>query len=219
MSMQTVQAGIITEEWSAEVYSTENNSFAIGDILTWQMTYDDEGTVAYVTSDGADGVIGTVDDYIYDTYDATCPTGVFCNRYSVYTNLINSTFSSIVEQLKVDVATSLQPTDVIEAVNRNSRYNNWTYTNGEQRYADWEIDDAYMAMGYYHATSSSAMAQYYYLLNGAQTVSNIALKNLTLTNVTQVPESNSFAIFVIALLILLSRQFKTRKERTDELLK
>jgi len=219
MSMQTVQAGIITEEWSAEVYSTENNSFAIGDILTWQMTYDDEGTIAYVTSDGADGVIGTVDDYIYDTYDATCPTGVFCNRYSVYTNLINSTFSSIVEQLKVDVATSLQPTDVIEAVNRNSRYNNWTYTNGEQRYADWEIDDAYMAMGYYHATSSSAMAQYYYLLNGAQTVSNIALKNLTLTNVTQVPESNSFAIFVVALLILLSRQFKTRKERTDELLK
>jgi len=209
--MQTVQAGIITEEWSAEVYSTENNSFAIGDILTWQMTYDDEGTIAYVTSDGADGVIGTVDDYIYDTYDATCPTGVFCNRYSVYTNLINSTFSSIVEQLKVDVATSLQPTDVIEAVNRNSRYNNWTYTNGEQRYADWEIDDAYMAMGYYHATSSSAMAQYYYLLNGAQTVSNIALKNLTLTNVTQVPEPAS------ALVLLLGIAAMTRSRYTKKL--
>jgi len=210
--MLNAQAGIITEEWHAEISNSQNNSFTIGDIVTWQLTYDDASTIAYVTADGADGLIGTADDYIYDTYDATCPSGVFCGRYSVYTNLINSTLSSIIEQLKVDVATSLQSTDIIEVINRNSRSNNWTYTNGEQRYADWETDDAYMAMGYYHATSSSAMAQYYYLLNGVQTVSNITLKNLTLTGITQVPESGSFAIFIIALIILFTRQLLIRKK-------
>jgi len=209
----SANAGIITEKWSAEVYDSKNNSFSIGDLVTWELTYDNQGTVAYVKSDGADGLIGTADDYIYDTYDASCPSGVFCNRYSVYTNLISSTFANVVAQLKNDVAALTSQSDSIEFVNRNSRSNNWTYTNGEQRYADWEIDDAYMAMGYYHATSSSAMAQYYYSLNGVQTVSNIALSNLTLTSVTEVPESGSIVIFIIGFMLLLSRQLITRKKR------
>jgi len=208
----SANAGIITEKWSAEVYDSKNNSFSIGDLVTWELTYDNQGTVAYVKSDGADGLIGTADDYIYDTYDASCPSGVFCNRYSVYTNLISSSFANVVAQLKNDVAALTSQSDSIEFVNRNSRSNNWTYTNGEQRYADWEIDDAYMAMGYYHATSSSAMA-YYYSLNGVQTVSNIALSNLTLTSVTEVPESGSIVIFIIGFMLLLSRQLITRKKR------
>jgi len=201
LSVQTVQAGIITEEWSAVLTSADNNNLTEGEIYTWQVTYDDSSTLAYVSSDGADELYNTADDYIITSINAS-------SRYPVYGNIIDSTIDSVVDELRLDIASSLAPSDVLSFWNKYNSHHNSIYNNGNSRNVEWSIDDATFRM--VHDSFDYASFSYYYSLNGANKTATLFFNNLTLNSITQVPEPSS-ALLILLGIVGLIRTGKFKK--------
>lgn len=198
--MFNAHAGLITEEWSAILTSTDNNNLPEGELYTWQVTYDNSATVAYVSSDGADTLYNTADDFIITSINAS-------NRYHVYGNIIDSTITSVIDLLKADIASSLAPSDDLSFWNKNNSHHNTTYSKGNSRNVEWSIDDADFRMT--HDSFDYASFTYYYALNGTNKSSNLFFNNLTLNSVTHVPEPTSAILFMAAIAILIrSRHVK-----------
>ena len=91
--INVASAGLITETWQGTVSSATWNEinpdtsapsllFQVNEIVSWTITYDDESKIAHESNDGPDGISGTDDDYIEQTFDATCPGGNSCTTYS-----------------------------------------------------------------------------------------------------------------------------------------
>lgn len=192
----SANAGIITEEWSAILTSADRNNLPEGELYTWQVTYDDSATVAYVSSDGADQLFNTADDFIITSINAS-------SRYPIYGNIIDSSISSIIDELRLDIASSLAPNDELSFWNKYDSHHNSSYSNGDSRNVEWSIDDANFRM--VHDSFDYASFNYYYALNGVNKYSTLFFNNLTLNSVTQVPEPTS-AIILLTALAGLARQ-------------
>ena len=192
--MLNANAGIVTEEWSAILTSADNNNLPEGELYTWQVTYDDSATVANVSSDGADNLYNTADDFIITSINAS-------NRYPVYGNIIDSTIDSVIELLKADIASSLSSNDGLSFWDKNNSHHNSTYSKDDSRNIEWSIDDADFRM--VHDSFDYASFNYYYSLNGANKTSTLFFNNLTLNSVTQIPEPTSAILFIVALAGLL----------------
>jgi len=203
MSLPT-NAGIITEEWSAALTSADNNNLTEGEIYTWQVTYDDSATIAYVTSDGTDELYNTADDFIITSINAS-------SRYPMYGNIIDSTIDSVVDELRLDIASSLAPSDVLSFWNKYNSHHNSTYSKGDGRNIEWSIDDASFRM--VHDSFDYASFNYYYSLNGANKTSTLFFNNLTLNSVTKVPEPTTAILFMAAFVGLLCRRCSKKVAR------
>lgn len=199
--MLNANAGIITEEWSAILTSADHNNLPEGEIYTWQVTYDDSSTVAYVSSDGADSLYNTTDDFIITSINAS-------SRYPVYGNIIDSTIDSIIDELRLDITSSLAPSDELNFWNKYNSHHNSTYYKGDNRNVEWSIDDASFRM--VHDSFDYASFSYYYSLNGVDKTSTLFFNNLTLNSVTQVPEPTSAILFMAAIACLI-RSRHTKK--------
>jgi hypothetical protein len=199
--MLNANAGIITEEWSTKLTSADNNTLPEGELYTWLVTYDNSATVAYVSSDGADNLYNTADDFIITSINAS-------NRYPVYGNIIDSTIGSVIDELRFNIASSFAASDELSFWNKNNSHHNSTYYLGNNRNVEWSIDDADFRM--VHDSFDYASFNYYYALNGANKTSTLFFNNLTLNSVTQVPEPTSALIFVIASLPLGSKRYLIR---------
>ncbi len=182
-------ASIITEEWSAILTTANHNNLPEGEIYTWQLTYDDSSTVAYVSSDGADNLYNTVDDFIITSINAS-------NRYPVYGNIIDSTIGSVIDQLRLNIASSLTASDELIFWDKNNSHHNSTYSKGDSRNIEWSIDDASFRM--VQDSFDYASFSYYYSLNGVNKTSTLFFNNLTLNSVTQVPEPTTAILFMAA---------------------
>lgn len=197
-AITSANAGIITEEWSAILTSADRNNLPEGEVYTWQVTYDDSATVAYVTHDGDDGLFNTSDDFIVTSINAS-------SRYPIYGNIIDSTIGSVIEELKLDIANSLAPSDELGFWNKNTSHHNSSYSKGNSRYVEWSIDDADFRM--IHDSSDYANFSYYYVLNGENQYSTLFFNNLTLNSVSQVPEPTSAIILLTALACLVRQKY------------
>ncbi len=197
-------ASIITEEWSAILTTANHNNLPEGEIYTWQLTYDDSSTVAYVSSDGADNLYNTVDDFIITSINAS-------NRYPVYGNIIDSTIGSVIDQLRLNIASSLTASDELIFWDKNNSHHNSTYSKGDSRNIEWSIDDASFRM--VQDSFDYASFSYYYSLNGVNKTSTLFFNNLTLNSVTQVPEPTTAILFMAAFVGLLRRRSSNKVAR------
>jgi len=202
--MLNANAGIITEKWSAILTSADNNNLPEGELYTWQVTYDDSATVAYVSSDGADNLYNTADDFIITSINSS-------NRYPLYGNIIDSTIGSIIDELRLDIASSLAPSDVLSFWNKYNSHHNSLYGKNISRNLEWSIDDASFRM--VHDSFDYASFSYYYSLNGANKTSTLFFNNLTLNSVTQIPEPTSVILFMAAFVGLLRRRCSKKLAR------
>jgi len=202
-AVTSASAGIITEEWSAVLTSADRNNLPEGELYTWQVTYDDTDTVAYVTHDGNDGLFNTSDDFIVTSINAS-------SRYPIYGNIIDSTIGSVIDALKLDIASSIAPSDQLSFWNKNTSHHNSSYSKGNSRYVEWSIDDADFRMT--HDSFDYASFSYYYSLNGVNQYSTLFFNNLTLNSVSQVPEPTS-AIILLTAIAGLARQKYYKKEK------
>jgi len=201
----SVNAGIITEEWSAILTNADNNTLPEGEIYTWQITYDDGATAAYITSDGADELYNTTDDYIITSINAS-------SRYPVYGDIIDSTIGDIIDDLKVNIANSINANDELNFWNKYNSHHNSAYAKNNNRYVEWSIDDASFRL--VHDTIDYASFSYYYTLNGANKTSTLHFDNLTLNSVIQVPEPKS----AIMLLLAIALMFRANKSHEVNLI-
>ncbi|KGJ91688.1 hypothetical protein [Colwellia psychrerythraea] len=195
-AITSANAGIITEEWSAILTSADRNNLPEGELYTWQVTYDDSATVAYVSSDGVDQLYNTADDFIITSINAS-------SRYPIYGNIIDSTIGSVIDELRRDIASSLAPSDELSFWNKNNSHHNSSYSKGNSRNVEWSIDDADFRM--VHDSFDYASFNYYYALNGVNKYSTLFFNNLTLNSVSQIPEPTS-AIILLTALAGLARQ-------------
>jgi len=197
-AITSASAGIITEEWSAILNSADRNNLPEGELYTWQVTYDDSATVAYVTHDGDDGLFKTSDDFIITSINAS-------SRYPIYGNIIDSTIGSVIDELRLNIASSLAPSDELGFWNKYDSHHNSSYSNGDSRNVEWSIDDANFRMT--HDSIDYASFSYYYTLNGVNQYSTLFFNNLTLNSVTQVPEPTSGIILLTALAGLARQKY------------
>jgi len=202
-AMTSANAGIITEEWSAILTSADRNNLPEGELYTWQVTYDDTDTVAYVTHDGNDGLFNTSDDFIVTSINAS-------SRYPIYGNIIDSTIGSVIDELKLDIANSLAPSDELSFWNKYNSHHNSSYSKGDSRNVEWSIDDADFRM--VHDSFDYASFSYYYSLNSVNQYSTLFFNNLTLNSVTQVPEPTN-AIILLTAIAGLARQKYYKKAK------
>jgi len=202
-AMTSANAGIITEEWSAILTSADRNNLPEGELYTWQVTYDDTDTVAYVTHDGNDGLFNTSDDFIVTSINAS-------SRYPIYGNIIDSTIGSVIDELKLDIANSLAPSDELSFWNKYNSHHNSNYSKGDSRNVEWSIDDADFRM--VHDSFDYASFSYYYSLNSVNQYSTLFFNNLTLNSVTQVPEPTN-AIILLTAIAGLARQKYYKKAK------
>jgi len=202
VAITSANAGIITEEWSAVLTSADRNNLPEGELYTWQVTYDDSDTLAYVSSDGADQLYNTADDFIITSINAS-------SRYPIYGNIIDSTIGSIIDELRLDIANSLTPSDELGFWNKYDSHHNSSYSNGDSRNVEWSIDDANFRM--VHDSFDYASFSYYYTLNDVNTYSTLFFNNLTLNSVTQVPEPASALLLLLLSLGFFARTRKLKK--------
>lgn len=119
----------------------------------------------------------------------------------MYGNIIDSTIGSVIDQLRLNIASSLTASDELIFWDKNNSHHNSTYSKDDSRNIEWSIDDASFRM--VHDSFDYASFNYYYSLNGTNKTSTLFFNNLTLNSVTQVPEPTSAILFMAALTGLL----------------
>lgn len=96
--LSVAHAEIITEYWYADVINTTHTAAAaIGETLSWSVTYDDEGRYMRQYADGSDGIAQTADDSLNILWDVTAPA------YSVDWNVFSDAtfdFGNIWEKME-----------------------------------------------------------------------------------------------------------------------
>jgi len=195
-----VSAMLITEEWSGILTSADRNNLAEGELYSWQVTYDDSETAALVTSDGADKLFNSSDDFVITTINAS-------SHYPVYGNIIDSTMGNVIDLLRLDISSSLVAGDEVTVWDKHDSHHNSVYSKGSSQNVEWSIDDADFRM--VHDSFDYASFNYHYLLNGSGKTATLFFNNLTLNSVTpvQVPAPSSAIIFAIALFGFASKRY------------
>ena len=196
----SASAALITEEWSGVLHSADRNNLPEGELYSWQITYDDSDTAALVTSDGADNLYNTSDDFVITTINAS-------SRYPVYGNIIDSSIGDVIDLLRVDISSSLAPSDELNIWDKHNSHHNSVYSKGASQNVEWSMDDADFRM--VHDSFDYASFNYHYLLNGKGNTATLFFDNLTLNSVTpaSVPAPSSAIIFAIALFGFASKRY------------
>lgn len=87
LQFTSVRAAPITEIWQAEVLNTTHTAAAaIGDILSWTVTYDDTSRYMRQYWDGPDGKAQTADDTVNIVWDVEAPA--YASDWNVFSDAV-----------------------------------------------------------------------------------------------------------------------------------
>ena len=200
---ETASAELITEVWQAEVINTTHTAAAaIGDILNWSVTYDDESRYMHQYSDGADGVASTADDLLNITWDVQAPA--YAVDWNVFSDAVwdfGNIFTKM-EQVVIDSALSFRDA---YSINENLFYG----ADDKNRYehvADHR--DLFLIDNFDPLINDTARFNvYYWYINGSPESVRVDVGNFSKTTVSA-PEPASMMLIILGLVTLFVTQFR-----------
>jgi len=184
------KAGMITENWQAEVSFTDSTGFTVGQLVYWSVVYDNSSLVMHRFDDATGAV-----EY---TWDASCP-GTWCVDYSMFADAIFET-SDIYNAFAANIPVNFSGSD--QNITNYSR--TYKQTNGANYY-DYIKDD------FHFYVSTYGNGGYFEMFmrdgdNNVDTSRQIDVVNMKLAE--PVPEPSTLAIFALGMMGLASRRFK-----------
>ena len=205
--VNVANATLITETWQATVTGTLNNNlFQVNDTLNWTVTYDDSDLIMHTYSDGLDGIAQTSDDTVDETLDASCPSGSFCNFFTVaadaHVNLndILVIMYDYVNYMNIDLLD-------IQNYNDAQRYQTGDYEG--RAYVRHYMDSVQLNANFDLQRGDLGFGGLYvYTTNGVLGVNMDNIRILPPIDMIPVPEPSTLAIFALGMIGLASRRFK-----------
>lgn len=194
----------ITEIWQAEVVNTTHTAAAaIGDILTWSITYDDSSRYMTQYYDGPDGVANTADDSINQIWDVQAsPYSSLYNVFSDATWDFGDIFAKM-EQVVFDSALSLR--------------DGWNYNQNLFYGADTKNLYEYVAdhrdfffTDNFGVNDTARFNVYYWYTTGSPESVRVDVSNFTQVQAS-VPEPGSLAMLLLGFAAVFGRGSRRAK--------
>jgi len=189
------KAGLITENWIADISSSDTTAFTAGQTVSWSVVYDSDSLVMHEYSDATGN--------IERTWDARCPSGHFCNTYTMFSDALFDV-SSIYDVFAAHIPLNFSDSDV--TISNYSR----AYTdNAGTTYYDMRAGNTYF---YLQDVGSNNGSFIYHMRDGINHVN--VQSQFNITNMRQgsisVPEPSTLVIFALGIISLASRRFNKK---------
>jgi len=203
--INTANAGIITEKWSATVSKVHNsNAYTLGDVLQFTFSYDNTSTESHRYDKGLDGLAGTADDIL------TFSWKILENpNYDVYSNITTNFLDLATPMIDETIAQGFAVNDW------NHFYNTYSHTPNGMAWSEEEIsvdssNGKVQASAFYTSAFSNGYIGTSYTDGGMIINKYIELSSVNRVLVQQVPEPTTLAIFAIGMMGLASRRFNKK---------
>lgn len=201
-----VQAAPITEIWQAEVVNTSHTAAAaIGDILTWTVTYDDAGLYMSQYYDGSDGIANTADDTLHQIWDVQ--VAPYSSLYNVFSDAIwdfGDIFTKM-EQVVFDSSLSLR-----DAYNFNQKLFYGADTRNLYEYVADHRD--FFFYDNFGVNDTARFNVYYWYTTGSPESVRIDVSNFTQLQAS-VPEPGSLSLLLLGMVAVFARNSHKAKAK------
>ena len=188
-------AGLITENYTAEVSFSNSSTFQMNDIISWEIQYEDTSLIGH----GFEPFTG---DISY-TIDATCPTGPECNYYSlaaIATGDHTTLFSSFLAGIS-----DFQELDITNDINENLRLR----TSSVSDFYYYRDNSISLIVSSLTSGEQYGNARFQYINSeGRRNSAFLEFRNVEkTTSANQISEPSTLTIFTLGVIGLASRRF------------
>ena len=197
----SAHATIVTQTWEADVTFVYNTSaYTIGDVISWQVTYDNAGTSITIYYDGPNTVaeLGAGDDFIRLKECITGGTDTGCTHYYKaweYLVLSEATYAFELSMSEILASSSLVSFD--DTLFRDNQSRMYVYITGQMGFK-MEADE-FKFEAFNVGVDSGSMYYYGFTDTGVLDYTNIQFSAMRMRS-EAVPEPSVIALMVLGLL-------------------